>query len=279
MKIEHVFNNNIIRVREDGIEIILTGLGIGFRARPGDVVDESKLEKRFVLDPVGHAPVVDALVADLPYEVLQLADELSAMLSTRAGLTLKPYGHFALADHLHAAIERSRRGDRLDNPLLWEIRSAYRDEFSLALEMLRVVGATVGVSLPLDEAGYLAMHLVNASLTGSMPATLRATETVQTIVRIVRDEVGIVATPSSNDFLRFITHIKYFVQRLEDGTPLQNSEDEMFDLLRARDERIYGTARAIASYAGSKYDIQIPREEVLYLMLHVHRIHRPRATD
>lgn len=279
MRIEHVFNNNIIRVRDGDLEVIVTGLGIGFHARAGDPVDEAKIEKRFVLEQSPNAPVVDALVADLPYEILQLADRLSALASERLGLALKPYGHFALADHLNAAVERSRKGDRIDNPLLWEIRSAYRDEFGLGLEMLRLVSEETNLTLPIDEAGYLAMHLVNASLTGSMPATLRATETVQTVIRIIREEVGITAPPSSNDFLRFITHIKYFVQRLEEGKPLVGADDEMFDLLRARDPQVYAAARATAAYANGKYAIEVPNEELLYLMLHIHRIHRPLDTE
>lgn len=279
MRIEHVFNNNIIRVRDGDLEVIVTGLGIGFHARAGDLVDEAKIEKRFVLEQSAGAPLVDALVADLPYEILQLADRLSSLASEQVGLVLKPYGHFALADHLNAAIERSRNGERLDNPLLWEIRSAYREEFTLALEMLRVVSEHAGFALPIDEAGYLTMHLVNASLTGSMPATLRATETVQTIIKIVREEIGIAAPPSSNEFLRFVTHIKYFVQRLEEGKPLQGTDDEMFDLLRARDAKVYAAARAIAAYAQGKYLLEVPHEEVLYLMLHIHRIHRPQVTE
>ena len=41
-----VFNNNAVAtVHPDGREAILVGSGIGFGRRPGDTVDEKKIEK------------------------------------------------------------------------------------------------------------------------------------------------------------------------------------------------------------------------------------------
>ncbi|WP_180357887.1 PRD domain-containing protein [Streptomyces sp. NP160] len=276
MKVDRVFNNNIIRVMDGGTETILTGLGLGFRMRPGDVVDESKVEKRFVLEPEAGGSIVGALVADLAYEVLQLADALATTAHERLGVELTPRVHFALADHLSAALERSRAGQRIENPLLWEVRSAYPTEFAVALEMLDQVSAHAHVTLPLDEAGYLTMHLVNATLTGNMEATLRASETVREIIAIVARRVGIAAAPQSNDFLRFVTHVKYFVQRLEDAAPLSGAHAEVYEMLRASDEEVSAAAMEVAEYATDRYGGEVTSEELLYLMLHIHRVRRAR---
>lgn len=279
MKVDHVFNNNIVRVLDNGAETILTGLGIGFQVRAGDTVDLSRVEKRFVLEAGTSSTTVNALVSDLPYDMLQLASSLAVIAERDLGVEMSPIVHFALADHLTAAIERARQNKRLDNPLLWEIRSTYGAEFDVALDMAKIATQVTGVPLPLDEVGYLAMHLVNASLTGNMRATIRSVDVVQQIITVVRDRVGIAVAQSSNEYLRFVTHIKYFVQRLEDGTPFHNSDSAMFDLLRSRDELIYDCAIAVADFATSRYDVPIPSEEVMYLMLHIHRIRYPDLSE
>lgn len=48
MRIEKVINNNVVCSRDEkGIEIVIMGKGIGFRAKAGAVIDERKIEKIF----------------------------------------------------------------------------------------------------------------------------------------------------------------------------------------------------------------------------------------
>ena len=50
MKIEKVYNNNVVQAKSSsGDEIILMGAGLGFQKRAGDELDESRIEKTFVL--------------------------------------------------------------------------------------------------------------------------------------------------------------------------------------------------------------------------------------
>ena len=49
--IKKVYNNNVILAFENSSkkEVILTGCGIGFGKKPNDTVDDSKIEKKFVI--------------------------------------------------------------------------------------------------------------------------------------------------------------------------------------------------------------------------------------
>lgn len=50
LKIIKIFNNNSIAALSDELgDIILTGSGIGFQKKIGDLVDESRIEKRISL--------------------------------------------------------------------------------------------------------------------------------------------------------------------------------------------------------------------------------------
>ena len=49
MEILRVFNNNLVlALDEHGRDVILTGRGLGFQARPGQQVDTSKIVRTFV---------------------------------------------------------------------------------------------------------------------------------------------------------------------------------------------------------------------------------------
>lgn len=43
-----VLNNNVCMAKDDkGMECIVVGKGIGFGKRPGDIIEEDKLEKKY----------------------------------------------------------------------------------------------------------------------------------------------------------------------------------------------------------------------------------------
>ena len=51
MKIDKIINNNIVSALEpDGKEVVIMGRGIGFGAKMGKEIPESKIEKVFRLD-------------------------------------------------------------------------------------------------------------------------------------------------------------------------------------------------------------------------------------
>ena len=51
----------------------------------------------------------------------------------------------ALADHLHYAIERSREGISLQNPLAWEVRKFYPREYEIGKQALRLIAKDLEV--------------------------------------------------------------------------------------------------------------------------------------
>ena len=79
MEILRVFNNNLVLARDPGgDEVILTGRGLGFQARPGQVVDPAKVVRRFVPSD-GRDPDHQAeLLAGIPPEHIQLVSAVLA---------------------------------------------------------------------------------------------------------------------------------------------------------------------------------------------------------
>ena len=271
-RIDRVINNNVISVLEDGHEVILTGRGLGFGQHAGGTYEPARVERRFVLDDSRSAAGFTAMIAELPYEVIVLSNQIADYVEQEFGVWLSSARQLALADHIQFAIERLAKGQRLANELLWELKNTYRTEFGAALQILDMVTEATGVVLPVDEAGFVTMHLVNAGLPGQARGSLSTAAAVSDIVTLVREELGIPLATDSVAYARFLTHVKFAVQRIEEGQLLANPDNALFEMVSAQDPTSYQCAQVIARYVLGRYEVVLPEEELLYLMVHVNRL-------
>ncbi len=73
-------------------------------------------------------------------------------------------------------------------------------------------------------------------------------------------------------YARFMTHVKFAVRRIEDGQLLVGTDSQLYDMVRAKDPKAHEVALAIAAYVQQRYQVELPTEELLYLMVHVNRL-------
>ncbi|MBR1892998.1 MAG: PRD domain-containing protein [Lachnospiraceae bacterium] len=271
MTIKKIFNNNAaLATDEQGNEVIYTGCGICFQKKCGDSLDESKIEKTFVMEKANEQFM--KLVSELPYEEIQVADEIIQYASTHLNKRLCNNIYITLTDHLGFAIERSKSGTVLKNKLLWEIKKYYGPEFIIGKHALDIVKERLNVELPEDEAGFFALHIVNAELDGNIHHTMESPEVIDDIVNIVRFTYKTDLDEQSLSYERFITHLKYFLQRAEKKVYYQPDDGELFDIVKNKFPEAYRCASRIKSYMEAKYPDEITDEEMLYLTVHISRI-------
>jgi len=129
-----------------------------------------------------------------------------------------------------------------------------------------------GTRLPLDEAGFITMHLVNAGLTGGMATTLKTAEALRGAMAIVRESLPGALSEDSIHYARFLTHLKFVIQRISDHAQLTGGHEELYQMLLRSDPESFATAERIAEYLARTYQVQLSQEEVLYLVIHVARL-------
>ncbi|WP_437616351.1 CAT RNA binding domain-containing protein [Erwinia sp. V71] len=77
MRIKQVLNNNVVSaVDASGVELILTGRGLGFNTTAGDEVPENSIEKIFRLDDDKIYSRFKILLNEIPVEIVQLTDDI-----------------------------------------------------------------------------------------------------------------------------------------------------------------------------------------------------------
>lgn len=121
MQIVKVINNNVVQaVNGNDEEIIVMGRGIGFQKKPKDELDQSLIDKTFILND-GNSSFSE-IYRDLPAEEVDLVLEIIHLAEKKLGQVFQSNLYITLADHLHFAIERHEKGFEVTNPLAWEIK-------------------------------------------------------------------------------------------------------------------------------------------------------------
>ena len=137
--------------------------------------------------------------------------------------------YVTLTDHINFAIERVSQGIEPQNALLWEIKRFYPQEFQLGIYALELIHDRLGILLPEDEAGFIALHFVNAEYGTDIRDAVKFPDQMQAIVDIVERDLGILLDESSLHYERFMTHIKFLIQRIY-RKELLSSEDSKISL-------------------------------------------------
>ena len=178
-----------------------------------------------------------------------------------------------MSDHISYALYRSKQKLPLKNNLLWEIKRFYPREYQAAREALKTIAYYENVWLPDDEAGYIALHFVNATQEGEeMQTTIQVTETVQELIKMIQIHFNMSLDETSLSYQRLITHIRYFVRRLFVNEPAGGGDDLLFEQVKSAYPRSYTCVCKIRDYFRMKFHCEITEEEMTYLMLHIRRV-------
>ncbi|WP_055665119.1 sigma 54-interacting transcriptional regulator [Desnuesiella massiliensis] len=92
-------------------------------------------------------------------EIIGVVEEIIRFSEESLGRQLSERVYYGMAVHIANSIERIRKNKKIVNPQLKWIRTQYSREFNTALHCLKIIDRTLDVSMPIDEAGFLAMFL------------------------------------------------------------------------------------------------------------------------
>ncbi|MDT3993464.1 PRD domain-containing protein [Mammaliicoccus fleurettii] len=271
MKINKIINNNVISVTQNNQERVVMGKGIGFRKQEGDIVEESKIEKIFELNNQEISERFKTLLIEVPIEVVQAVEKIIEVAKNEYNKDLSDTIYVALTDHINFAIERQREGMAIKNGLLWEIKKFYPTEYEIGLRALDWIDEIVGVKLLTDEAGFIAIHLLNAEHNNFADFN-QVTEMVQNILSLVKYHFRLDFDEESLTYFRFMTHLKFLAQRIISKKPLNTNEFELFDIVKEKYKDAYKCVKKIEVFLLKKHQYEMTHDEALYLTIHIQRL-------
>lgn len=271
--IEKVINNNIISAYEkSGAEVIVMGRGIGLKKKQGEVVPADQISKIFRIKSRTLAEQFKELLANMPLERVRISDEIISHAKDHLKLKLNQSIYVTLTDHINFAIERVSQGIEPQNALLWEIKRFYPQEFQLGIYALELIQDRLDILLPEDEAGFIALHFVNAEYGTDIRDAVKFPDQMQAIVDIVERDLGILLDESSLHYERFMTHIKFLIQRIYRKELLSSEDRELSLLMQRKYPREYQCSLKVAEYIMQATGSRLSEEEIMYLSVHIRRV-------
>ena len=211
MIITRLLNNNVvITLDSNDEEIIVMGKGIGYQKSKGDTIDEEKINKVFRISNKEVSNKFQELFNKIPMEHMKLSSEIIEYAEGVLGKKLNDGIYISLSDHTYTAIKRIKNNITVKNALLWDIKRFYKDEFKIGMKALDIIEEKTKIRLPEDEAGFIALHMVNAQLNEEQPQVQGITKLIEEILTIVRINFRIELKEESVFYYRFITTSKSY---------------------------------------------------------------------
>ena len=119
------------------------------------------------------------------------------------------------------------------------------------------------------------MHIITAeNEVGDMHSTILTAKVISELSAIVEHGMEIQLNKESFSYSRFCMHLRYLVQRMMHGSPLDagNAMDSMFVTMRNEYPQVYACVQQIDTFLHGTYGWQCSKEEQLYLIMHIHRV-------
>ena len=272
MKILKVFNNNSIAAISDELgDIILTGSGIGFQKKIGDLVDESKIEKTYLFKDE-QKKRFEQSIAEVSAVYFEIANKIVAKASKDLETDFSGEIFIAISDHLSFAVKRKKEHVYLPNIILNETKTLYKKEYQVGLWALDYIEKKIGIRLDDDEAGYLALHLVNFSFNDKANNAIRIVTLTKEVLNVIKTTMKIELEEDSIGYARISIHLKYLAERIfsNEEVNFEDTTSDIRDMLK-ENARLALCINRIVKLIKDRYDYTLSPDEQTYLCIHIKR--------
>lgn len=270
------FNNNVVEAEDDsGDRCVLTGKGIGFGLVKGDEIPEAKIDVRYIPENTRDVDRVVEKISNIPPEILHVVRQAS--IAGEQSLNMAPSLAFelSLADHLAGALRRYQTNSMVDFPLYYEMTQLYPAELAFGRDVLRLIHLKLGVKLPDDEAGAIALHAV-AHLMDDGQAGVGEAMAFTQVMKVALDEIrkatGRDIALGDSAVARFVTHMRYLFGRLRSSKKIQSEPDEIVNAIEQSLERSWAIAGTVVDTVHDYTGMTLGKSERAYIALHIGRL-------
>ncbi|MDB2077149.1 PRD domain-containing protein [Clostridium paraputrificum] len=275
MRVLKVFNNNVVSIiTEDKREGIVTGAGVGFGKKPGDLINESKVTQSFFIQNEKKKKFYSFLERT-PIEYFEISEEIFCYAEKKLKKKMDASMMIALTDHISFAVERAKSGMIMPNLILNETQVLYKKEFEVGKWAIKHIKKKTNVKLSDGEAGYIAIHIIDATNGAPNNDAIKMIDTVKKVIDIIEKTYNIKIGTETLNYSRLVTHLKFFIQRISQDEEDDNDfVEKMYDNLTIMDKKIVKCIDDIASAIEEEYDYTSNQSEKVYLMMHILKIIR-----
>lgn len=276
LKIVQILNNNAALVDLDNHrQAIAKGSGIAFQKERGSMISPKKVDKLFVLETATSRENLYFLLKNIPIDVVTTTYEIIDVAQQQYHLKVLDYIYITLSDHIFGAYKRYKNGTYEDS-MVPDFHSQYPVEYAVAKQALQIITKNLGVKFPNSEAKNIALHFINATgeADNEQNFNQKTETTIDNLVQRVLKQHGIFrSTSNSNYYDRFMIHLQYLVNRLQQADPEATAiVPQVTTELRQNYPRSYKIASEIFNEIKRKLYPGMSDDERLYFIIHIQRL-------
>ena len=273
MKVFRPINNNIVSaVDENGAEIIAIGTGIGYKARPGDMIPADKIKKIYRMDDQDINNRIKDSLLSIPGEYIEIACDILEYAQNTLKQNLYERTFITLANHICFAVQRHNDGMVFENALLDSVRQFYAPEYEIGIHALDMIEQRLGIRFVVDEAASIAMYILNAEYDISVRDTFEATTLIKEILTIIERETGCTLSQEQDYSECFLAFLKYLVMCAINKETASENDDKLYSLLQNELADEMRCVSMIAAHIGNQCGYIMPGDEMSNLALHIHKL-------
>lgn len=279
MVIIRILNNNVIKAKDRGREMIIQGKGIAFGKKAGEKFVPNEDDKIYYLNDSKEYQYIMSFIDTIPVIYWDFAAQVIDYTEKVLHKNLDSNVFFSLLDHFYIAVKRAQDGVLLNGFFSSEIKLYFKDLYDLSVKIVEMAEQAFEVTFDDSEIYFIATHLLDASLGATDTVSLeRATEVIDCVVNKVTEYFSNIIDKESSGYGRFITHLKLFAGRIiasnkkDVGFFEKRKFNSMFHALTAEFPKQYECLECIIDEIRSKFNYYISDDEQFYLMLHIVKI-------
>ena len=274
MYITKILNNSLVLAKDNtDNEIILMGKGLGHHHSIGYQLKKEEIEKIFVLHDETMKRNIEQLASEIDEVYFNIAQIIIDYAITKYNMKLMNHIYLALTDHIAFAVKRFKSNIIIENHYLLETKDFNPNEYDIGTYALRIINESLCLELPQEESINIAGHFINAQQDNPYSEkNKKISKIIKDILGIVHYHFVIIYNEDSFYYKRFVTHLKAFAQRFLDNQPNKEQVDFIYEQVRNNCKAEYECVKKIKTYIFNEYSRNLPIQEELYLMIHIHKI-------
>ncbi len=272
MQIKKIFNNNVVLSEINNEEVVVMGKGIAFGKRNGNFLEKEKIEKVFQLQDSNNTERFKELLKDVPMDLVSLSSNIIEYAKNILDTDFNEYIYITLTDHLNFAINRAKENISYVNALKWDIKKYYPKEYGVGMKALNLIKEELDVNFTEDEAVNIALHFINASDKIQLNETIQVIKMTEDILNIIKYSYNQSLDEETLSYERFMTHLKFFFQRLMKNVQVVGEDDFIFNEVKNKYSKAYECTKRVEKYLLENFKRELTKEEKAYLTIHIQRI-------
>lgn len=262
-------NNNMVLIKEHGVEKILLAKGIGFNKKFGDILEDNlEVDKVFSIEDKKNQENLKEVYNRVDGEFVAICEEALAEISEELGEELNETIHIGLIDHLAIAMKRLKNKEQINNPFIVEIETLYSVEFEMAKKIVNKLQDKYEIDFPEGEIGFITLHIHSARNGKMLSNSIKYSYLSNKIIIYIEEKFNSKIDKRSLDYARFLSHVRFTIERVLTDTVLKN---DLTEIIKKSYPISYEIAEGASKIIEETLDKKVCDDEVAYIAIHVER--------